>query len=126
MLCKGFETYGLQAFKQEAQMPLIIHSSSIANLSALWPTLRDRERPPLVKFIEGTTALAAAGGQHRMAALEKYTAIKTRELERAKTRGNFIDEDEAANHVKRIEDQLRDCRYWGVALYDDGKCCSQY
>jgi hypothetical protein len=120
-LLKGFEEHGLQAFKLESQIPLVIPHTSLANLNSLWPALKDQERPPIVQFTPGTQALAAAGGQHRMAALAKYHAIKTRALARAQRSDTYADDSEAAAVVKRVEQQLVECRYWGVALYDEGK-----
>jgi hypothetical protein len=118
LLVTGFKEHGLKAFTREAQLLIIIPSSSV--MGSLWPNLKDHTRPPILKFTPETKVLAVAGGQHRMAALTKYQEYKTRLLTRLQVTADQ-DEAEAARAIKRVQDQLLECRYWGVALYDQGK-----
>jgi hypothetical protein len=121
-LVDAFETTGLQAFDQQAHLLLIVPVSSIANLKMLWQALKDTEAPPVVQFTPGTKALAAAGGQHRLAALEKYIAKKEAKvavLERKVT----TDPDYPHLHeeLRETKMQLEATRWWGVQIYDEGE-----
>jgi hypothetical protein len=121
-LCKDFETKGLMAFLKEAQLILLVPTRSVVNRGELWLALKDNLRPPVIRFTTETQVLPAAGGQHRMAALAKYTKGKLDDVNNLQEQVNaHPDDPDLAGALQRAQVLLDETRWWGVEIYDEGQ-----
>jgi hypothetical protein len=120
-LCANFAKNGIRGFTKEAQLPLIVPPSSIINVADLWQRLKDAARPPVVQFAKSTLAIAAAGGQHRMAAIAKYRTTQQAIVARLEERiAADADNTGLLLELQREQETLEETNWWGIEIYDDG------
>jgi hypothetical protein len=120
-LYQAFLRVGFQPFAHEAHLILIMQETSILNRHQLWSKLRDADRPPVIKFAPEMKVLAAAGGQHRMAALARYIGSREDRMKMLEAKlESDPDDTDLVESLQRVQAQLAATRWWGVQVFDKG------
>jgi hypothetical protein len=120
-LYQAFLSMGFKPFAHQAHLLLIVPATSVANRHQLWLKLKDTARPPVIRFTPETKVLAAAGGQHRLAALAKYIVSREDRKKSLEARlESDPDDTELADSLQRVKAQLEATRWWGIQVYDKG------
>lgn len=128
----SFEKNGIQWGTQANALPIVIERARISPGQTLEGSWTDSTTLKEVKFTD-QEPLIFASGQHRVAALQKYTKRYSDEAEELQARLKHLEgedsvtKEEAEEHAdvrKRLGDvkgHLTRIGMWGVVLYDKGE-----